>query len=66
MELDNLEVMTVDEVAKFLKVPKNTLNSWLSTGTIPRDEVSFKIGARRLFCKEKIIKFIEEKMKSSN
>ena len=59
--MENLEIMTVNEVALFLKVPKNTLNSWLSNGTIPRNEVSFKIGARRLFRREKLIEFIENK-----
>ena len=59
--MQQTEIMTVEDVAKFLRVPKNTLNSWLSTGTIPRDEVSFKIGARRLFRKEKLIEFINSK-----
>lgn len=59
--MDNIEIMTVEETAKFLKVPKNTLNSWLSTGTLPREKVSFKIGARRLFRKEKLIEFINNK-----
>jgi len=60
--MTNIEVMTNDDVSKFLKVPKNTLNSWLSNGTIPREQVSFKIGARRLFSKEKLVKYIEQKM----
>jgi|GEM_PF-3751384 len=56
-----MELLTVKEAAEFLRVPKNTLISWLSNGTIPKEKISCKIGARRIFQKDKLIKFVQSK-----
>ena len=54
-----VEVMTVNEVAAFLRVSKTTVLKLSHTGDLP----SFAIGRRILFRADKVQEFIEEKEK---
>ena len=55
METDN-ESMTLDEVAQFLKIHKNTLRRWIREGRIQ----GHKIGRKWTFLKSEIIGLIKE------
>ena len=59
-----MELMTIKEVAEFLKTTAKTVNKWLYTGTLPRKELTFKIGAKVYFEKHKLMNFISTKQAS--
>ena len=54
-------LMTVKEVAEFMKTTRATIDKWLFTGTLPRDGLTLKVGAKVYFVKEKLIDFLNSK-----
>lgn len=52
------EVMTVEETAEFLKLPKSTVYTYAKKGLIP----AFKLGKRWRFEKCSIEEWLKEKM----
>jgi len=54
-----MELMTIEDAVKFFKVKnRRTIDNWLYTGALPRDEITTKIGNKVYFIKEKIEKYI--------
>lgn len=56
-----MELMTIEEVAAFFKITRNTVDIWLSRGTLPREKITRKIGRRVFFIKSELEKFILDK-----
>lgn len=52
--------MTIKEVAEFLRTQPQVINNWLYNGTLPRKELTLKIGAKVLFVKEKLINYLTD------
>jgi excisionase family DNA binding protein len=50
MPLTADDILTVDDVAALLHVPKSTISDWARRGVIP----SLKIGRRRIYVRAKI------------
>ena len=56
-----MELMTIEDVVKFFKVKnRRTIDNWLYTGALPRNEVTAKIGNKVYFIKEKLIEFLQK------
>jgi len=49
-----MEILTIDEVAKLIKVKRSTLYSWVSEGSIP----SFKANGLIRFDKEEVLNWL--------
>lgn len=57
-----MELMTIKEVAEFIRMPESTLRFWRHRGTGPR---SFKIGARVAYKRSDVDAWVEEQYKAS-
>jgi hypothetical protein len=56
-----MELMTIEDAVKFFKVKdRRTIDNWLYTGALPRNEVTTKIGNKVYFIKEKLEQFIRK------
>ncbi len=49
------KIMTIKEVSQFLKLNVSTINKMINEGTIP----SYKIGKRRLFDRDDLIRWFK-------
>lgn len=55
------KIMTLEEVAKYLKVDESTVYTWANNGTIP----AAKLGRLWRFDKEEIDRWIKERSKQN-
>jgi len=55
------DILTVQQVANYLNVSRNTVYNWTNSGELP----SFKTGNTRRIRKETLFKWIQEKEKAS-
>lgn len=55
------ELMSVEQIAKYLGVSKNTAYTWCNTGELP----SFKVGNTRRIRKSQFIVWLDDQEKAS-
>lgn len=55
---DNLELITVKEVAELLRLKPQTIRLYLTNGRLPREIVCSKWHKKPMFMKDKLIDFI--------
>lgn len=53
------DILTIQEVAEYLKVSRNTIYTWVNTGELP----SFKTGNTRRIRKQALLEWIQKKEK---
>ncbi|MCP3933678.1 MAG: helix-turn-helix domain-containing protein [Bacteroidetes bacterium] len=56
-----IEILTISEVAKMLRVHRSTVSRFAKSGELP----SYVLGNRRLFKKSDVILFFEKKIASN-
>jgi len=56
-----MELMTVKEVADFMRTTRATIDKWLHIGTLPREQLTLKVGSKVYFIKQKLIDFLNTK-----
>jgi predicted DNA-binding transcriptional regulator AlpA len=60
-DVSKFELLTIPETAIFLKTTRATIDKWLHVGTLPRRELTLKIGSKVYFNKAKLINFLNNK-----
>lgn len=53
--------MTIKDVAGFMKTTRATIDKWLHIGTLPREQLTLKVGSKVYFEKQKLIDFLSTK-----
>lgn len=60
---DNERAMiSIDDLSKFMGVPRKTIYSWFYRGTMPQP---YKIGQRVLFAREEIVAWLQSKRRGA-
>ena len=58
--IKNVELFTIDELSKYLRIPKSTIYKYSMSKTMP----CFKVGRQLRFKKDSINKWIEKQEKA--
>ena len=57
---EDFELMSIEDVAKFMGFKRCTIDNWLFKGVLPLD-LTIKIGRSRMFIKSELVEFLMSK-----